>query len=144
MTPRVLRGRDDFGRPIVRQELSNRPGVFAVVDEADYQRLTERGISTTWILNSNGQGQHYVRCYLPSVAGALGQVARIILEPGNGRRVRYANSDRLDLRRCNIRVEDGYAPGQTATVDEFSTPPAARKGPHPKAADLGSPMRTGY
>lgn len=129
MTPRVLRGRDDFGRPIVRQELSNRPGVFAVVDEADYQRLTERGVSTTWYLNSNGRGHHYVRCYLPDVAGGLGLVARLILEPGTGRKVTYANGDRLDLRRCNIRVEEGYAPGQTPTVDEFSAPPSRRTEP---------------
>lgn len=97
---------------LVRVEMANRPGVFATVDRKDFDRWKAEGRSTRWFLNGVGARQ-YVRVYDPTYAGGLVSVVRLMFLPRQGRIVRYRNGDRLDLRRDNIIMTDGYAPGRT-------------------------------
>lgn len=104
----------------VRVELTNRPGQFALIDRADFEQWTAEGRSTRWLLNGAG-GYEYVRVHDPEWAGGLVSVARLLLRAKDGRIVKYANGDRLDLRRSNLWMTDGYAPGRSrAWEDEFA------------------------
>lgn len=116
---------DEDGTPIVRVELVNRRGVFATVDEADFNRLLDAGFSPRWCLNESAPGFFYVRCYQGGVAGKLGVVARLVAEAGRGRQIKYRNGNTLDLRSRNLlTARAGWAKGQTPLRDEFA--PSAR------------------
>jgi hypothetical protein len=127
--PRIQRTYDDYDQRVVRVELRNRPGVFAVVDEADFDRLITEGIRPIWVLNEACPGFFYVRCYQLDVAGGLGLVARHVMQAGVGEQVKYRSTDRLDLRRRNLMVVPGRAKGQTPLRDEFSPPPRRAAAP---------------
>ena len=120
---RIIRAVDEDGCPVVRVELTNFRGVFAIVEAADFDRLVELGTSTHWLLNRNSANATYVKTYKPAVAGSMAQVAREIVGAGRGGVVRYANGDRLDLRRRNLVVADGYAPGQRPAAGDLADSP---------------------
>lgn len=101
--PRIVRTDDADGRAVVYVEMSNRLGVFAKVDEADFDALLAAGVSSRWILNSSGRGKpEYVRVALGTVKGGIATVARLILNAGPGEGVSYQSYDHLDLRRANL------------------------------------------
>ena len=103
---------------LVRVEMTNRPGVFAIVDRDDFTTWTDQGHSTRWFFN--GTGQHkYVRTYDPECAGGTVSVVRLMFQPAQGRIVRYRNGNRLDLRRENIIVTGGYSTGRSP-ADELA------------------------
>lgn len=128
MEPRILRTSDPDGRAVVRVEMANQRGLFAVMDAADFDDWIKAGRSPRMITNNNGPmtGTYRVVFYDRSVAGGLAGVAREILRLGKGQVVAYLNSDRLDLRRCNLAIRRGRAKGQTKReVSEGQSPATA-------------------
>jgi hypothetical protein len=121
--PRILR-LNEGGRDLVRVELSNARGLFATLDADDYERFVAAGHSTNWFLNGVGSSR-YVRFNSPDVLGGIGTVARVITGTPHRHVVRYRNGDRLDLRRANLLLTQGFAPGQTPARDEFYDPSRA-------------------
>lgn len=115
------------GAPVVRVEMTNAPGVFATVDQADWQGLAEEGFPTRWFLNKSGSRKRdksgqpyvYVRFAPDRFAGNLETVARTIMWPGVGRVVRYRDGNRLNLCRSNLVVENGHAPGQRWAIGDL-------------------------
>lgn len=103
---------DDHGTPIVLVPLASHP-IPAQVDAEDFDRLIAQGVSLFWTLNWSGTGYPYVRCSNPRVAGHLTTVARLILNVGPGRVVKYRDGNRLNLRRSNLWVANGPAKGQS-------------------------------
>ncbi len=77
----------------------------------DYEALTAAGYTDHWLLNSNGQGQSYVRCSATKQLGNTETVGRLILNLPKGHRVCYQDNDRLNLRRDNlVLVERKHKP----------------------------------
>lgn len=77
----------------------------------DYQRWLAAGFSPYWSLCDVGYGTRYV---LSSARTAGNKhrsltVARWVADAGKGQRVRYADGDRLNLRRENLVFEQGPA-----------------------------------
>lgn len=106
--PRVVH-RDFPEGPAVMVELVNRPGSFACLDPAAYASLVDRRPGCRFFANTSGTGHLYVRTSLPTKEGGTETVARLLLEPARGWRVRYRNGDRADLRRANLYLERGYS-----------------------------------
>ncbi len=103
---------DEFGQRCLQVPLDSKGKKYAVVDEASYQRATAGKATGAWLLNDNGSGNVYVRCFiLASATGkrTLVQVARLISGVGRGKIMRYANGDRLDLRASNLTTRPGPA-----------------------------------
>lgn len=101
--------------------------MFAKVDREAFDRFAASGRSLRWFLNENGKGSYYVRFSTPEFVGQVETVARVLTGAGRGQQVEYANGDRLDLRRSNLRIgKSGKARGQTPTLDEFSPPVGAQ------------------
>jgi hypothetical protein len=101
---------------------SNGPAV--TLDREDAERIAAPGYSLYWI--NNGTGRHYVymsRGRLPDgkhahpapfkgahqYSGKHGghgmPVARVIMQPAPGEKVRYCTSDHSNLRRVNLSVQ---------------------------------------
>ena len=90
---------------MVKVALSNRRGLYATVDATTFDAWVASGGTTRWIVNGDGRGRQYVRCYKRGVAGELALVARLLVGAGRGDRISYANGDRLDLRAENLTVQ---------------------------------------
>jgi hypothetical protein len=92
------------------------PHAFAVVDAADYARLSE----FRWYLASNG--------YARRTSKADGQrkiyLHRAILglEPGDKRQVDHINGDKLDNRRSNLRIATSMENAQNRRGGRGSSP----------------------
>ena len=106
---------------VVDFELSNRPGVFAIMDLKDAEAWIAAGRSTSFMALSNGQGREYVAFYDPSRAGDTALVARVLLASGT-RAVRYRDGDRLNLRRSNL-----YTPWSKGSGRRMGVPQGPRK-----------------
>jgi len=133
---RVIRGADPCGRPIVRVQLARLPGIFATVDADDYDSWVAAGLSTNWYLNASGSGSSSRLMFsLTTAAGSMAGVARYLLRAGAGERVRYLDGDRLNLRRSNLGLTQGYAKAAAIIHDEFASPDA-RVTTHSKSAPL--------
>lgn len=78
---------------------------FAHVDNASIEDLRLRGLTGRWYASRTGN-RAYVAMWLPSQSGQPGitTVARLITKAGPDQVVRYRNTDRFDLRRCNLLV----------------------------------------
>lgn len=74
------------------------PGTFAVLDAEDMQSLVAAGVSTSWFINKHG----YVAVNVPRV-GPM-PVARLVMGAGDGERVSYADDDKTNLLRANLRI----------------------------------------
>jgi len=145
--PRIQHLADDLGRSIVRVEIVNLRGVYAIVDQDDFERLAADGHSMRWFLNENGAGAHYVRCLAPDFIGRVETVARLVMQAESGVGVRYASGDRLDLRKSNLRLAaHNRARGQTRSADEFAPDLRAKPDslviPPPPIADQPRPSGT--
>ncbi len=68
-------------------------GRFAVVDDDDYELLSK----LKWCVNGKGYATR-------KIDGKVITMHRFILNCPNGLQVDHANANRLDNRRCNIRV----------------------------------------
>lgn len=120
---------DEFGQRCLRVPLDNRGRHYAIIDETSYRRATAGRATGAWLLNSNGNGNSYVRCWsLASGSGkpTLVQVARLITGAGGGKIVRYENGNRLDLRATNLRSRRGPAKRCDSNIATLSEMEAAR------------------
>ena len=102
--PRPIYFTDEHGIPCVRMPLAG-TDLTAILWQIDYERLKRAGLSNYWTANRSGAGNIYVRAKRSGMG--LLMVARMVLEGPEGELsqvVRYANGDRLDLRRPNLYV----------------------------------------
>lgn len=105
---RLLAATTDLeGRPIIRIQVND--GRFATVDEDDFHRLMDIGLSPNWFINSNGHSRTYVRAKFAAdnCWDNIVMVSRLILTPGTrGVVVRHKDVDPLNLRRDNLFMEE--------------------------------------
>lgn len=83
--------------------ISNRENTYAILDRVDFYHLQKRSVDVTslpWLLNSNGQGNEYVRVHIPGVG--ITQLSRIIMGEPPHHRIQHLNNNRLDFRRANL------------------------------------------
>lgn len=108
---------DSTGARIVLVPLAN-SALPAVLDEEDFDRWAARRYSTAWTRTIDREGRDYVvAAHAHSEAtGGLITVARVIADAGRGKRVKYRDGNRLNLRRNNLYLEDGYAKGREARI----------------------------
>lgn len=66
-------------------------GGFAIVDDEDFDSLSK----FTWHLATNGYA---------AKDGGMVLMHRLIMGVGKGQRIDHANRDKLDNRRCNLRI----------------------------------------
>jgi hypothetical protein len=76
-------------------------GSHAVLNDTDFFRLMDSGLTDQWLVNDNGSGTSYVRCMYQ---GRVITVARLIVTAPANSHVRTINGDPLDLRRSNLKV----------------------------------------
>lgn len=84
--------------------LSNRPA-RVWVDQADFDRIVKAHGNRTWAWV---QAAKYVKLKVDQTVSV--PVARLVVGEG-GRFIRYADGDRLNLRRANLTVEEAVRPG---------------------------------
>lgn len=101
---------DSGGRKVVIVPLAG--GQSAKLFPDDFAAIRRAGFSDQWVFNLSGRGHPYVRVGCARVSGSLLSVARIILSPGHGKRVRYRDGNPLNLRRDNLYVTAGRAFGR--------------------------------
>lgn len=101
---------DGYGTSVLKVPLDDYSNNFALVDEADYQRLFNSGVTPNWFLNGDGKGRVYVRAgsWRDGKASVI-QIARAIVRGEGSRVVHYINGDRLDLRSNNLRLSRSRA-----------------------------------
>lgn len=101
---------DAYGTSVLKVPLDDDANNFALVDEADYQRLFDSGVTPNWFLNGDGKGRVYVRAgsWRDGKASVI-QIARAIVRGEGSRVVHYINGDRLDLRSNNLRLSRSRA-----------------------------------
>lgn len=143
--PRIVRIADPDGRPVVYVEMTNCLGVFAIVDEADYDRLLAGGVSTRWFLNKPARNRPgLVRTSLQTVNGSTTTLARLVVDAGAGELVSYRSGQKLDLRRSNLVIRRSRRAKTRAAlpselVDEFAPlaplPLVRSAGPFPAPGD---------
>lgn len=115
----VCRATDPDGTRIVKVPLTG--GFVATVEAEDYDAFVTLGLSTRWLANAGGSGSITVRFTLPPARPGQrsnnASVSRVIVNAGNGQRVRYRDGNPLNLRKSNLRLVDGFAKGrEMATV----------------------------
>ncbi|MET4570171.1 hypothetical protein [Rhodanobacter soli] len=73
----------------------------------DYRRLMDAGFSQHWSLNDNGNGSAYVKANGRRADGRQTKlrIARLIAGAGKGEHVRFADSNSLNLRTDNLRIQ---------------------------------------
>lgn len=83
-----------------------RCGSEVKIEQADYDSIVANGLSVRWTLNSSGTGTTQVKAHHAQRRSV--SVAREVLGllRGDGRRVRLVNGDPLDLRRCNLEIDE--------------------------------------
>lgn len=106
------------GSPIVRVELSNRPGQFAVFDAADWESWLTAERSPVIFMSGNGRGREYVCYAAPGTRGLLAPVARVLLGLQNGRLIRFADGVTTNLRRTNLLTIAGKSGGRKLGVPQ--------------------------
>ena len=102
------KSRDHLGTTVVMVPLAHDLGP-ATLDPEDFARLMAEGWSDRWFLNENS-----VRVRYNAVRGSLTNVARLVTGARPGQVVRYADGNRLNLRRSNLYTVRGNAKGPTA------------------------------
>lgn len=115
-TPRIIETAAPDDEPVVKVEMTNRPDAFAIIGRRDHEALLAAGWSNRWFLNTNGRGNEYVRVSERDHLGHLETVARLIMKPPRGCVVGYHDGDRRNLRRENLYLKLGFAPGRTPDI----------------------------
>lgn len=84
----------------------------AVLSYDDYQHLVELGLSPNWHL-SGGNVCGYA---LKTNGYVKVPVARLLLRARAGEKIRYHDGNRLNLRRENLTLIDGYSVGDASSA----------------------------
>lgn len=97
---------DADGQQLVHVALANTDQRATLYAE-DYQRLMAAGFSQHWSLNDNGNGSAYVKANGRRADGRQTKlrIARLIAGAGKGEHVRFADSNTLNLRIDNLRIQ---------------------------------------
>lgn len=99
---------DEDGTACLRVPLDDAGTRFAIVERSDYLHVVlTLGCRAAWCWGGAQGRRKYVRVNAPHVGGqASGSfpVVRLFLGVGPEHRVRYATSNTLDLRRCNLII----------------------------------------
>jgi hypothetical protein len=101
-------------KEIVLIPLANHSEPAKILRE-DFDALLAAGYSSSWTFNAadSRSKYRYVRCGVWKRRGQLASVARLILNSPRGRVVKHRDGDRLNLRRDNLFLATGKAPGAT-------------------------------
>jgi len=101
---------DADGQQLVHVALAN-TDQLAILYAEDYQRLMVAGFSRHWSLNDNGNGSAYVKANGRRADGRQTKlrIARLIAGAGKGEHVRFADSNTLNLRTDNLRIQRATA-----------------------------------
>lgn len=75
-----------------------KPGIFAKVDEEDYYKFAGK----PWNINNEGYIRHTVWLGNGKTYGLY--LHRAIMKPPKGKQVDHINHDKLDNRKCNLRI----------------------------------------
>ena len=98
---------DRHYRPVVDVELVNRPGQFVRLSYADHSAWIAAHRPMSFYAVRNKQGREYVGHYVEPGRGChLRLVARTLTAAPHNFLIRYANSDRFDLTRSNLRLQE--------------------------------------
>lgn len=76
-------------------------GKFALVDDADYERVIAMG---SWQLHTNGCAAKKVRYYENKKISSVLRMHRFITDAPKDMVVDHKNGNRLDNRKCNLRI----------------------------------------
>lgn len=78
--------------------MSNVPGVFAIIDPEDYEKVSAFG---KWYRNDSGYAQKKTRIKGKNLSIRM---HRVVADPPKGVEVDHISGDRLDNRKANLRV----------------------------------------
>ncbi len=105
MKKKTIRSASENGRTVYYVTLGN-SGKEAVIFKEDWDEMRDLGLTANWNLHALG----YVSAPSVYASGRHIQVARVLLDAGRGEGCRYADGDKLNLRRENVyKVEDRKA-----------------------------------
>lgn len=93
------------GERVYRIPVRQRPGCYATVCQAGMDFIKARGVRSLYLCFDGSRQRGYVHCYDPTVPGETNSFARLLLGLGRGQRVRYLDSDPLNLCLSNLWVE---------------------------------------
>ena len=79
------------------------PPTYAIINQHDYDTLTDLGISEIWRLDKDGR----VTVWSPKARRHL-PVARLIMDAGPGEGVYHRDRDRFNLRKTNLVLSDSH------------------------------------
>lgn len=131
------------GAPCFRVPLTGRDAVgrFALLDGDGLTRLRQAGARALYLV-TDGDGRDYVTMIRPPRGRAV-TAARIVLAAPDGQCVRYVSGDRLDLRLSNLRLKEGFAPGEAHAAATEAARKAHAKVTRPTAMRRPSPADAG-
>ncbi len=122
----------------------------ATLHAEDYERVLAQGFSPFWAIASTGGRHRYVlvQARSPSNVGRSLTVARLVAQAGKGKRVGYADGDRLNLCRENLVLVEG--PAKAAAVwlhpksNKVTKKPLAAIPAAPNVPSIPSPPRAPF
>jgi len=126
-TPHITRFTDPDGTPCVRVLLSDHISTAELYAE-DYDRLIEQGVTDRWqAAVPNRKTRKRPRIYVQSRnpvpypmrkgrQDSCQMVARLVVQAGQGERIRYHDGNTLNLRSDNLRLSEGYARRDSADI----------------------------
>lgn len=96
---------DAGGREIALVHLANHP-IPARILRKDFEQLMAAGYTDQWTFNDSGNGYAYVKLGKAELPGARATIARLLMQPGYRRQVKYLDGDRTNLVRGNLYLKD--------------------------------------
>jgi hypothetical protein len=96
-TPNSITGPD--GNSLIVVPLPD--GTKAILDDRDFFRLMDSGLTDQWLVNGNGRGTSYVRCRHHD---RLVTIARLVTNAPDNAHVATINKECRDLRKRNLKV----------------------------------------
>jgi len=92
-----------------------------LIDREGLERAHAAGLTGSWFLNSNGNGNLYVRASDQRLVGFTVTVARVAAGAGAKEIIRHRNGNRLDLRASNLVIVSGKSTGRRLIADVPTT-----------------------
>lgn len=84
-------------------------GEVAMIDREDYERFVQEGVSLNWCKTTDRRGNGpYVQVWHKRFKNIV-TVSRLIMRAGKGEVISFRNGDRLDLRKSNLKTDNGPA-----------------------------------
>lgn len=109
LPPRVQRVTSNGVREVL---VSLNPEAVARLDAYDFDRLRAAGVALPWTLEHSADGVPFVAAPAKRAPFQIVSVARLITGAGEGEMVSYADNDRTNLTRRNLRVRTAQRGGE--------------------------------